>query len=433
MSVALQLLLIALSVGGLLAAMAGAHVLAQRFGWSAELQRKCVHVTTGLYALSLPLTFGEVWPVLLLSVLSIAVMAAMRLPAMARSRIGSTIHGIERKSYGEILLAVAVGFTFFRSIDNPVLYVLPILVLTFSDAAAALAGVHYGKRLFTVEDGVKSFEGVTIFFLVTFIIAMVTLLLMTDIERPNVILLSLVVAAFGALLEADSWRGLDNLFVPVGLHLFLQNNLDTPAGDLLLGSAVFVAILLGLALLAPRLDLTPHAARGYGILAFLIMSVTATHNALLPLAALVAFMGARRIAPCRSPHADLDFLAMAAGVGALWLFLGEWSGHNAINLYNLTFAGAAAAFSMLALKDRPLLAIGLALAFGAAVFALVPYNSAAARWMPAFAAAIAASLALCILATVIAPDRLARWRTPRVFALALVVPVLLFIVRSATP
>src|SRR5262249_54449976 len=161
-------------------------------------QRKCVHVTTGLYALTLPLTFSNAWPVLLLCSASVLVLGAMRLPALAKTGIGSTIHGVERQSYGELLLAVAVGFTFFRSVGEPVLFVLPILVLTFSDAAAALTGVRYGQRLFQVENGTKSLEGVTMFFLLTFIIAIVTLLLMTDASRVSVILLSVAVAAFGA-------------------------------------------------------------------------------------------------------------------------------------------------------------------------------------------------------------------------------------------
>ncbi|MBA4172319.1 MAG: hypothetical protein C0511_06615 [Hyphomicrobium sp.] len=285
MNTAMPLLLIALSIAGLLGAMAGVHAIARRRGWSAELQRKSVHVATGLYALSLPLTFSDTWPVLLLTAVAVVVLMLMRLPALARTGIGSTIHGVERQSYGEVLLAVAVGFLFFRSYGNPVLFVLPMLVLTFSDAAAALTGVRYGRRLFAVEDGTKSFEGVVMFFLLAFILAMITLLLMTDVPKLNVILLSVIVAAFGAQLEADSWRGLDNLFVPVGLHLFLQNNLDAPLYSLLGAAVLLLTLIAGFQAAGARLGLTRQAARGYGVLVFLILSVTAPHNAILPLAA----------------------------------------------------------------------------------------------------------------------------------------------------
>lgn len=427
MSPSLQLLLIALSVGGLLAAMVGVRALAGRYGWSAELQRKCVHITTGLYALTLPLTFSEAWPVLLLCGLSVVVLGLMRLPVFAKSEIGSTIHGVERKSYGEVLLAVTVGLLFFRSLGNPVLFVLPVLVLTFSDAAAALTGVRYGTRIFAVEDGTKSLEGVVMFFLVTFIIAMVTLLLMTDAPKLNVILLSLVIAAFGAQLEADSWRGLDNLFVPVGLHLFLQNNLETPPLGLLGVAALFIGIVAGLLIAAPMLGLSRHAARGYGILAFLIMSVTAAHNAVLPLAAFIGFLILRRTKPCTATYPELDFLAATAGVAALWLFLGEWSGHNAINLYNLTFAGVAAVFATRLLRDGWMALAGLfALICGVAVYALQFLNAPESRWIVAFPAVIAASLSLCTGLAQMRPEVFDEQRSLRAFALALCVPLLCF-------
>ena len=46
---------------------------------------------------------------------------------------------------------------------GPVLYVLPILILTLCDAASALVGSRYGKRIFRIEEGSKSIEGVVVF------------------------------------------------------------------------------------------------------------------------------------------------------------------------------------------------------------------------------------------------------------------------------
>ena len=53
-----------------------------------------------------------------------------------------------------------------------------------------MIGTRYGRKQFAVEAGTKSLEGVAMFFLVTWIVAMVLLLLMTDIGRINVVLLS---------------------------------------------------------------------------------------------------------------------------------------------------------------------------------------------------------------------------------------------------
>ena len=321
----------------------------------------------------------------------------------------------------------------FRSLGEPVLYVLPILVLTFSDAVAALIGVSYGRRLFAVEDGTKSLEGVVMFFLITFILAMITLLLMTDIPRVGVILLSLVVAAFGSLIEADSWRGLDNLFVPVGLHLFLQTNLATPPAGLIAGTVAYLGLLAGLLAAAPSIGLTRHAARGYGVLAFLILSVTSLQNALLPLAAFASFLTLLRHCPCRSNYPDLDFLAAAAGVAALWLFVGEWTGHNAINFYNLTFAGVATIFATLLLRKQAWLAVAIATALGIAVYFIQFLNIEQSRWMTSFTATIVLSVALCCAVALAWPDLFERHRSPRGFALALALPLVVFTLKSFLP
>ena len=73
--------------------------------WSPEMQRKLVHVATGLYALSLPWVFADRWPVFMLLILALGVMLALRLPALARVGAGATLHDVERRSYGDILFS----------------------------------------------------------------------------------------------------------------------------------------------------------------------------------------------------------------------------------------------------------------------------------------------------------------------------------------
>jgi phytol kinase len=429
-TVAAQLGLIVASIAMLLGIMAAVRALARRYGWSPELQRKCVHIATGAYALTLPLTFSATWPVLILVALALIVMLVLRLPRFAKEGLGSALHGVERESYGELLLALAVGFVFFESTGRPVLYVLPITVLTLSDAAAALTGTRYGKKFFQVEAGTKSHEGVAMFFLVTWIVAMVLLLLMTDIERVNVILLALVIAAFGALVEANSWRGLDNLFVPVGIHLFLASHLQTPPVELLLLAFAFVAILMVMVSQASRLGLSAHAASSYTVLVFLICAVTAPHNAILPLAAVFGHLLARNMRPTRSPYPDLDFLAVIAGVALFWLFLGEYTQKNALNVYNLTFAGSALVFLTLASGRRLFLAgIAAALLF-AGILEIAKWNPAPSQWQGILWPWVAASLALCLCVPALRPDFLDRHRSVRTVALALPVPLVLFVTRA---
>ncbi|MDR6873775.1 dolichol kinase [Bosea sp. BE125] len=431
MSVAVNLLLVVGSISAMLGLLAGTKWLGRRHGLSVELQRKCVHIGTGLYALTLPLTFSERWPAVLLISLSLIVLLGLRLRRFAGDGISSAVHGVARKSYGELFLALSVGFLFFASQGQPVLYALPILVLTLSDAAAALTGTRYGRKHFQVEAGTKTWEGVTMFFLVTWILALILLLLMTEMDRSKVVLFSVMIAAFGALVEADSWRGFDNLFVPIGIHLLLANNLSTEPLALGLLVVAFLATLVFMLAFAPLLGLTNHAARAYAVLVFLICSVTAPHNAILPVATVFTHILARNARPCRSPYPDLDLIAAMSGTALFWLFLGDYTGQNALNAYNLGFAGAAIGF--LALLPRRLMlltAIGVPV-IGAILFLVAAANPAHSQWHGPLWPWALGSMALCFITIATIPAWFDRYRAARVMALSLAVPLTLFLAKLA--
>jgi S-adenosylmethionine-diacylglycerol 3-amino-3-carboxypropyl transferase len=96
--------------GRALGLMAGVPAHARRLEIGAEVQRKLIHVGTGLYALSLPWLFPDRWPVYVLIGVTLVVMLVLRLP---NSRLGKTLHGVERQSYGDLLLALSVGSACF--------------------------------------------------------------------------------------------------------------------------------------------------------------------------------------------------------------------------------------------------------------------------------------------------------------------------------
>ena len=151
------------------------------------------------------------------------------------------------------------------------------------------------------------------FFLVTWIVAMVLLLLMTDIGRVNVVLLSLAVAAFGALVEADSWRGFDNLFVPVGIHLFLARHLETePLALLLLTAGLHRRALRHPAARARAEAQPPCGARLHGADLRDLRGDGAAQRHPAGRPPCWRISSARRVRPCHSRYPDLDFLAAVA-------------------------------------------------------------------------------------------------------------------------
>lgn len=385
MSAPVQIAIAVASVAVLLGLMAAVKRLASARDVSPEVQRKLVHMGTGLYALTLPWLFTDDWPVYMLVGLTLVVMAVLRLPAFSKGGIGETLHGVERQSYGDFLLALAVGGVFLLADGNVILYVLPIAILTLADAAAALTGSRYGRKFFIIEDGQKSIEGSTAFFMITLVISMVCLLLLSDVSRPNVILLAVMAAAFGTLVEADSWRGFDNFFLPAGLLVFLAIHMNSPWQELMALIGMFLVAILMFMHVAPRFGMTRHEARVYVIAIFLLFSVTAFQNTVLPLLVFVMHAAAHRLNPCKASYPTLDIVAGIALTSFGWLAVGLVGGANALMYYGLMSVGLCVGFGAVAMGGKPVwMRAGAATILGLVLFglysALMLYNPVFVRW-----------------------------------------------------
>jgi dolichol kinase len=415
-------LLIVAVIAGLLLMMAAVRYIGTRVALPPELQRKVIHVATGTAALIFPLLFSNPLPVFVLIGVALVLMLALRTSRLGG--LGSVLHDVNRESYGEIYLALAIAIIFFRSHGEPVLYVLPILVITLSDTASALVGTSYGRRRFAVEDGSKSMEGVVAFFVVTWLCAMIALLLMTDAPRLNIVLLSLLIAAFCALVEADSGRGLDNLFVPIGAHMLLAQYLHSGPTQLIFMAIFFVGFAWLMAAFASTLRITDRAARGYSVLLFLVISSVSVHNAILPGIVIVAQILARWARPGDSPRPDLDLLAVATAVALFWLITGDATGRSVISLFNLSFAGAAIAFFALASSGGwrlALLPTGVAL--GAIFLWVVEMNLPYSRLFTPGWIVVAIALVVAAAVPISRPAWFSNHRSLKIFLPAMLVPI----------
>lgn len=433
MAIAGPILMALASIAGLLGVMDLARRKAVADGWSPEVQRKLVHVATGLYAICLPLLFAEDWPVLLLLGLTLLVMAAMRLPALRKAGAGAMLHSVERRSYGDFMLAIAVGLVFLLSDRDPLLYTLPLAVLTLGDAAAALAGSAYGRTRFAVAGGTKSLEGSVMLFLVTVILSMVCMLLLSDIPRANVVILAVLVGVFSTMVEADSWYGFDNLFLPLAVLVLVgEHRVDAPSH--LVGLAiVFSLSLVVFFALADRLRAPRPVARVYLLAAFLLLSVTSIQNAVFPLAMLAMHFIVERRAPSDGTHPALDAVAALAVLSFGWLAAGNTTGLNAIVFLSAAMAGMVVALVGLALgaAPAPRRIAGLALAAAGTVplwLWLMSFNAPNQLWMPRPVLLLAATIALSGLATLLAPGLFQRHRMLRLSVSSVSLPAISYIV-----
>ncbi|QCO55076.1 hypothetical protein EOK75_04335 [Pseudorhodobacter turbinis] len=430
MSAFWQLMLALASVAVLLGLMGVVRQLAAKWQIGAEVQRKLIHIGTGLYALVLPWLFPERWPVYLLVGVTLGVMLVLRLP---NSRLGKTLHGVGRSSYGDLLLAISVGLCLFLAQDRLYLYVLPIAVLTLADAAAALAGSTYGTRFFKIEDGIKSIEGSVVFFFVTLLISILCLMVMTGLAPLNIIVLSVMVAGFGTLVEATSWRGFDNFFLPLGLLVFLSVHATSPLAELLTLAGIFAISIIIFRTVAPRIGLSKHAAHVYVITVFLLLAVTMVQNALLPILVLAAHAWARSAAPCGAKLPDLDVVAALALVSFGWLTLGTASGWNAVSFYGMTAMGMTLGLSALALTPkRPALRIAGLLAEAGAICLLyagvISLNPDASNWNGAMWPVVLGCLFLAAAVPSFCPQWFLRARVGKLTLLALVIPLSTYLI-----
>jgi dolichol kinase len=215
----------AASVAGLyLLVFAAAELWRWRSKPPAEWTRKLVHVGGGLIALFLPWMVHSHWTVLLLGLAFAAILGVTSRRGWLRS-----VHGVERESEGGLYFPLAIYLVFLLSADQPVFYLVAILVLVLSDALAALVGTAYGRTHYRVETGRRSVEGSVVFFLVTFLGVHLPLLLLADVEPASSVLIAVQIALLVTLLEAITLRGGDNLVVPLATYFLLVKMTPLPA------------------------------------------------------------------------------------------------------------------------------------------------------------------------------------------------------------
>jgi phytol kinase len=236
-------LLAMLTIAIALAALYGALMLLRQRA-HPELVRKLLHVGIGLIVLSFPALFDRNWPVLVLAGGTALLLLYVKLRPALRDSIGGVIDGVHRPSLGEIYYPIAIGTLWVLSHGQWILFIIPMLVLTLADALAALVGVGWGKVRYSTTDGSKSIEGSLAFFLVAFLSVHVPLLLFTDVGRAETLLIAVIIGLLVMLMEAIAWRGLDNLFVPLGTFALLSLYIDKTPHELLIRVAATMALVV---------------------------------------------------------------------------------------------------------------------------------------------------------------------------------------------
>ena len=194
---------------GLLSMIRSTHKIGQ------ELKRKSFHVGVGLTALSFPLVLNEPWKIVIGMSLALAWMSAVRVLPCLQRYFGSVLHDCERQSTGEVYFALSLAALMLVTSNDPLLYVIPVLILSLADAAAAVFGRIIPSKALTGFLRGKSVAGCGAFFIVAALICLAILTLYTELAAWQIAVCTLLVATATCLAEAISRRGLDNLTVPL--------------------------------------------------------------------------------------------------------------------------------------------------------------------------------------------------------------------------
>jgi dolichol kinase len=194
----------------------------RRLGLKGEITRKFAHFTATLSTVTFPYLFESHWYVLFLALLFFILLFISRNRTYLKS-----IHDIDRESLGSFLLPIAIYLTFLVADleNNRFLFILPILVLAISDPIAGILGINlqqYNHKINLFGWKLqKTWLGSLSFFVSSLIISIIAFYFNQGAFTLKTFWLSLMVATVSTLTEMLSWRGTDNLVIPMSVLIVL--------------------------------------------------------------------------------------------------------------------------------------------------------------------------------------------------------------------
>ncbi|MFA5588936.1 MAG: phosphatidate cytidylyltransferase [Mariniphaga sp.] len=194
----------------------------RRLGLKGEITRKFAHFTATLSTITFPYLFNDHWYVLIMAFAFFILLFASRHRTYLKS-----IHDIQRISIGSYLLPVSIYLTFLVAhlLENKFLFILPMLVLAVCDPVAGIMGINLQQynlkiKLFGYELQ-KTWLGSISFFVSCFVISIIALYFNQEQISLRIFMIALAVALVSTVTEMLSWKGSDNLFIPLSVLLVL--------------------------------------------------------------------------------------------------------------------------------------------------------------------------------------------------------------------
>lgn len=222
-----------------------AEFIRKKSNWSPEVTRKLVHILIGILIFFAPQLFSSGIPAILLGlVFSLASLASVRFGLL------KGIHGTHRRSYGTVFYPLSFLILVLLFWDSvPQIISISILVLAFSDAAAAIVGyIIAAPHIYYLTSDKKSIEGSATMFATTLfvVLLLLNLNLSVNLDFRSTLLIALALSLFVTAWEAMSSNGFDYLTIPLStafvLHYFIVQLPHHNHEQFLLGMALAAAM-----------------------------------------------------------------------------------------------------------------------------------------------------------------------------------------------
>lgn len=189
--------------------IAGVEIFKRRFSIPTFYTRRVIHIGTAAVAGTAPLFVTKD------ELIVVSIIFAVLLLAGHFSSLLSAIHGVERKTFGDVYLPLSVALSAQLFLpDHLMAFQFGIFIMGISDPLAGLVGEKFGKHHFIIFSNKKSLEGSLAFF--------ASALILTLLFVPTFSYYSILIPTVLTLVEFIFAYGLDNLALPIIAAYLIQ-------------------------------------------------------------------------------------------------------------------------------------------------------------------------------------------------------------------
>jgi len=196
----------------------------KKYNHPSEITRKSVHILTGIFIALTPFFFTSNYPLLAIGLLYIPV----NIIAIKFGKLKS-LHDTTRKSYGTVFYPISfVILTYLLWDHYKTILIASFLLLGLGDAFASIVGKNNKNPLkYTFGGEIKSLQGSLAMFLISTIIVVICLHFMGYVDSfflpiKSILWIAFITAIVATASEMVSYKGSDNLTVPLGTAFTLH-------------------------------------------------------------------------------------------------------------------------------------------------------------------------------------------------------------------